>query len=129
MTRRKKPSQTAPFVFTQETLHLTEEAITLFEQPLHRADRQNPKVALAEETIKQIKEKLALMKQSIGFLCLTTFDYNEKLLLVQALRAYSLVLLSLPMNAQQAREIHLCSRIAASFADEDAEAERARPDL
>ncbi len=129
MRRGKRKRRAAPFVFTLETLCLTEQALALFEQPLRRADRQNPKVALADHTIRQIKEKLALMKQSTGFTPLTSFDYNEKFLLTQALRAYSIVLLSLPVTSRQIRDIEQCQRIAAYFEADNARGEPKRPHL
>jgi len=130
MTRKKRKGkyQGACFVFTLETIQLTAEAIKLFEQPLQRADHRDAKVLFAEETIKQVKGKLDSMKKSVGQICLTSFDYNEKILLIQALRLYSFLLLSLPMNTQQTREIGQCQRIAAYFEAENARAEPKRPD-
>ncbi|HEU5384026.1 MAG TPA: hypothetical protein VFV38_52190 [Ktedonobacteraceae bacterium] len=122
----KKPQ--APFAFTLETLTLTEEAIRFFEQPLQRADHRDARVMFAKETIKRIQEKLDKMKQSVGLMCLVSFDYNEKILLIQALRLYSFALLSLPWNARQAREMRQCQRIAAYFEAENARAERRRLD-
>lgn len=125
MARKKKKKWQAPcFVFTLETIRLTEAAIELFEQPLQRADHRDPKVLFAQATVKQVKGKLDNMKTSVGLICLTSFDYNEKVVLIQALRLYSFLLLSLPVNAQQAREIRQCQRIAAYFEAENARAER-----
>ncbi|HEU5376584.1 MAG TPA: hypothetical protein VFV38_14195 [Ktedonobacteraceae bacterium] len=119
--RRGKKLQ-PPFAFTLETLTLTEKAIQLFKLPLQRADHRDAKVIFAKEMIQRIQEKLATMKQSVGLMCLVSFDYNEKILLIQALRLYSIALLSLPRNARQAREIRQCQRIAAYFEAENARA-------
>jgi hypothetical protein len=93
MTRknRRKQKHTAHcFVFTIETLTLTQKALELFEQPLERADHHNEKVAFAEETMQQVKGKLAAMKQSVGLLCVTAFDYNEKVIITEAIWLYVL---------------------------------------
>jgi hypothetical protein len=130
MTRkkRKKKPQIAIFAFTLETIKLTEEAIKLFDQPLQQADHRDTKVVFAEETMQQVKDKLNTMKQSVGLMCVTSFDYNEKIMLIQALRAYSLLLSSLPANDRQAREIRQCKRIAAYFEAENARAAPERRD-
>jgi hypothetical protein len=124
MTRKKRrrKGQIACFAFTLETIKLTEEAIKLLDQPLQQADHRDTKVLFAEETIKQVKDKLTKMKRSIGLMCLTSFDYNEKILMIETLRAYSLLMSSLPGNDRQAREIRQCQRIAAYFEAENARA-------
>ncbi|HEU5383362.1 MAG TPA: hypothetical protein VFV38_48800 [Ktedonobacteraceae bacterium] len=126
--RRGEKRRQAPFAFTLETLTLTEEAIKLFEQPLQRGDQRDARVLFAKETMQRIKEKLGLMKKSVGLLCMVSFDYNEKILLIQTLRLYSFALLSLPWNARQAREVQHCQRIAAYFEEENARAELRRLD-
>ncbi len=120
MTRkkRKKKHYTPCFVFTRETITLTQKALGLFEQPLERANHQNEKVAFAEETMQRVKGKLAAMKQSVGLLCVTTFDYNEKIIITEAIRLYVLDLLSLPSDARRARQLHQCYQIATHFAVE-----------
>ncbi len=121
MTRKKRrrPKHTAPcFVFTPETITLTEQALALFDQPLQQADRQNEKVAFAEETMQQVKAKLAAMRRSVGLLCLITFDYNERILICAAIRLYVLHLLSLPADPQRARQLQQCYQIATYFAVE-----------
>lgn len=130
MTRkkRKRKYQTAIFAFTLETIKLTEEAIKLLDQPLQRADHRETKVLFAEETMQQVKNKLNTMKQSVGLMCLTSFDYNEKVLMIQALRAYGLLLASLPMHDRQSRHIRQCHRIAAYFEAENARAMPERRD-
>src|SRR5579875_3852115 len=130
MTRkkRKKKRQTAIFAFTLKTIKLTEEAIKLLDQPLQRADHRDTKVVFAEETMQQVKNKLNTMKQSVGLMCLTSFDYNEKVLMIQALRAYGHLLASLPMHDRQSRQIRQCHRIAAYFEVENARATPERRD-
>lgn len=117
MTRKKrKKKHHLCFVFTLETINITQEALKLFEQPLQRADHQNVKVTFAEETVRQIKGKLDTMKRSVGLLCLTTFDYNEKVIITQAIRLYAFGLRSLPLNTRRARELQQCQQIVAYFA-------------
>lgn len=124
MARKKREKhQTTIFTFTLETIKLTEEAIKLLNQPLQRADRQNTKVLFAEETMQQVKSKLNTMKQSVGLMSLTGFDYNEKIILIQSLHLYSLILSSLPDNGQNEWKIRQCKRIASYFEAENASAE------
>ncbi len=126
MSRKKKSRkyQVTCFIFTQETIKLTEEALKLFAQSLQRADHQDAKVLFAEETLKRAKSKLDAMKKSIG---LTSFDYNEKLLLAQALHMYIVDISFSPVNERQARDIRQCKRIAAYFEAENAREQRKRP--
>ena len=104
MTRkkRKKEQYTPCFVFTSETITLTQKALELFEQPLKRANHQDAKVVFAKETMRQVKVKLAAMKQSVDQLHITTFDYNEKIIICQAIRLYELDLLALPADTRRA---------------------------
>lgn len=116
MKHGKKEKQPMPyFLFTLETIRLTEEAIKLFELPLQQASHQGPKVRFAAETIRQVKEKLERMKNAVGLAGLTSFDFNEKIIVVYALRLYSFVLASSPVSAQQAELIRQCLHIATSF--------------
>lgn len=122
MTRKKRKRQRhrriAPcFVFTPETITLLEKAIALFEAPLSRADHKEEKIAFAEETVQHIKAKLANMKQLVGEMCLTTFDYNEKVIIRQSLLLYSLELLEKPSGPRQRKELQQCRRIAMHFTD------------
>jgi hypothetical protein len=127
--KRSRKYQAMCFVFTPETIKLTEEALTLFDQPLQRADHRDTKVRFAEETMKRVRGKLDAMKKSVGFMCLTTFDYNEKVVLAQALRLYSIDLSFSPVDERQARKIRQCRRIAAYFEAENARAQRKRSDI
>lgn len=123
MARRKKHQKRFAvkrpecFVFTDETIALTQRALMLFEQPLHQADHRNEKVAFAEETMQSVKHKLEQMKQSVGLLCLTTFDYNEKIIIRQAILLYSIDLLEASPGAQREWEMRQCRHIAMHFTD------------
>ena len=118
MTRKKKKwSRSSPcFAFTSETITLTQKALNIFEHSLQRTDTQHPNVAFAEETIQGVKGKLDAMSTSIGLLCLTTFDYNEKMVIVTAIQLYALDLYLLPATSQRARELQRCHKLAAYFA-------------
>lgn len=100
MSRKKRirKYQVTCFAFTLETIKLTEEALKLFDQSLQRADHRDTKVLFAEETMKRVKGKLDAMKKSVGLMCLTSFDYNEKLLLAQALHMYIVDVSFSPVN-------------------------------
>jgi hypothetical protein len=128
MTQKKRKKKYTPcFVFTPETINITEEALRLFEQPLQRADHHDAKAAFAEETINQVKDKLETMKKSVGLMCLLTFDYNEKIIIVTAIQLYTIDLMSLPLNAQRARVLQKCRQIAAYFAIDGTKLKRERP--
>lgn len=114
--KRKKKRHTPCFVFTPETLSITQKAIKLFEQPLQRADHQDAKVLFAEKTVQQVKGKLDKMEQSVGWMCLTTFDYNEKIVIAQAIRLYMFDTMALPSTTKRQRELQQCWQIAAHFA-------------
>lgn len=116
----KKQEQAPCVVLTPEMITLTQQALALFELPLQRADHRDAKVAFAEETIEQVKSKLAMLKRSVGLPSLIGFDYNEKVILVHALRLYCMSLLSFPQNAQRTQLIRACLRLAAMFAADNA---------
>lgn len=111
--KRKNDTSSPPcFVFTPETVTLTQKALNLFEQSLQRADHQRPKVAFAEETMNRVKGKLDAMSTSVGLMCLTTFDYNEKIIIAAAIQLYTFDLLSTPSHSQRERELQKCRQIA-----------------
>ncbi len=116
MTRKKKKKNYTPsppcFVFTPETVTVTQKALKLFEQSLQRADHQRPKVAFAEETMNRVKGKLDAMCTSVGLMCLTTFDYNEKIVIATAIQLYTFDLLSTPSHSQREKELQKCRQIA-----------------
>lgn len=113
MTNRK-----FPFIFTQETIVLTQRAIELFDQPLRRADHGDEKVVFAEATMQSIKAKLEEMQRSVGLVCLVPFDYNEKILIRQAILLYSIELLDEPPGVKQKKELQQCRSISIGFTDE-----------
>jgi hypothetical protein len=89
---------------------------------LQRADRQNTKVLFAEETMQRVKGKLNTMKRAVGLMSLTSFDCNEKIILIQSLHLYSLILSSLPADSRHVCKIRQCQRIASYFEAENASA-------
>src|SRR5690348_222303 len=89
-----------------------QKALKSFERALQRADHQRPKVAFAEETMNQVKGKLDAMRASVGSLCLTPFDSNEKIVIATAIQLYTVDLLSVPFHARQERELQACRQIA-----------------
>jgi hypothetical protein len=116
-SRKKKRKQRQPpyFVFTTQTIDITAKALQRFERSLHQADHRNEKVVFAEQTMQQIKGKLAALQRSVNVLGLTAFDYNERIILTQAVRMYMLELLSAPQTAKNARELSLCRALIACF--------------
>jgi hypothetical protein len=119
----QKKQQPACFLFTQETLALTREAIACFEQPLQEADHQDTKVVFAEVALQGVKKKLAALQTSPAQV---SFDYNEKIILIHALQLCCAVLLSTPVSTWQTRQIQQCQQIAAFFAAENARTVPAR---
>lgn len=126
MKRKAKKRYIPCFAFTPETITLTLEALKLFEQSLQRADHQRLKVAFAEETMNQVKGKLDTMITSIGLMCLTTFDYNEKIVIATSIQIYTLDLSFFPSNPQRARKLQQCRKIAAYFAPGNRKIEQQR---
>jgi hypothetical protein len=121
MTRKKKRKRTSLaspscFVFTPETVRMTQEALQRLEQPLSRADHQDGKVAFAAEEMERIKAKLDIMRTSVGRMVLTTFDYNERIMLVAAIQMYSVDLRSQPSTPRREKELKQCRQITAHFA-------------
>lgn len=108
--KRKQKKQHAPpcFVFTPETVTLAQKAMRLFEQSLGQVENPPAKVEFAAETMLQIKGKLEAMQTSVG---LTTFDYNEKIVLAAAIQLYILDLLAVPLNAGSQKELQQCQHI------------------
>jgi hypothetical protein len=120
MTRKKRrrhaPLARSCFVFTPETVSLAQEALKLFEQPLQRANRQDGKVAFAAEEMQRVKGKLDAMSASVGRMVLTTFDYNEKVILVAAIQMYRFELSLQPVSLKREKELQRCRQITAYFA-------------
>jgi hypothetical protein len=116
--RKRKHALLAPscFVFTPETVSLAQKALKLFEQPLQRANHQDGKVAFAAEEMQRVKGKLDAMRTSVGHMIVTTFDYNEKVILVAAIQMYRFELSLLPASLKREKERKQCERITAYFA-------------
>ena len=118
MTHKKKKKRSIPcFIFTPETIRIAQHALQLFEQALQRTESQSSNVAFAAETMQEVSRKLAEMRASVGVLSLTTFDYNEKIVLAAALQLYTLDLLATPVSPQRERALKHCRRLA-RFAQE-----------
>lgn len=115
MTRKRKRKQqraTPPvFVFTPASLKIAQDAMKELEQSSRRVKNSSAKLAFAQETIQNVKSKLAMMSTSMGFLCTTTFDYNEKIVIALAIQQYKIVFLSQPVTAQQQHELRICHHI------------------
>ncbi len=109
--RRKQRKQTPCFVFTLETIAIAQKAMKLFEQSLGRIASQSAKVEFAAETMRQVNSKLEAMRTSADLMCLTTFDYNEKIVLAAAIRLYIVELLATPFGSQRQRELQQCRGI------------------
>ena len=117
MTRRKKPKRSIPyFTFTPATIKITQDALKLFEQSLQRTDHQHPKKEFAKETMKQVNSKLDTMSQCASLLYLTTFDYNERVVITAAIHLYTINLMSSPSCPEREEELAKCQQIAAYFA-------------
>lgn len=103
--KQKKQHATPCFVFTLEMVTLAQKALRLFEQSLGRVESQPAKVEFAAETMRHINGKLETMRASVGLMNLTTFDYNEKIVLAAAIQLYTLDLLAVPLDARRQREL------------------------
>jgi hypothetical protein len=110
--------QTPVFAFTVQTVNLTLKAVTLFEQPIRRANHLDEKVVFAGEVIQNVKLKLQAMIHSVGAVCLTGFDYNEKIIIRQAMLLYITKLLDDPPSQHRDRQLRQCRVIATYFTDE-----------
>ena len=118
--QQTSPSSLPFFVFTPETMHMTQEALKLFEQSLQRTDHQRPRVAFAAETLKRVKGKLDAMNMPGNCPCLVSFDYNEKVVIVAAIQLHILDLNALSASPQCARKLQQCKQIVAYFAPDNA---------
>lgn len=117
--KSRKRVSPAVFVFTGETVHLTLKAVALFEQPLQQANHRDAKVIFAEETVQSVKQKLEAMRDAVGVACLTSFDYNEKIIIQQSMLLYTIELLDKPPGPQRDREMRQCRVIATHFTDDE----------
>ena len=57
------------------------------------------------------QQKLDTMKMSVGAICLTTFDSNEKLVIATAIQLYTLDLLEIPSHAGDEKKLRQCRQI------------------
>lgn len=114
MSRKQKKRQSQRihcFTFSPEMIHLIQEAMKLFAQALAKGEGQPEKVAFARETMQQVKHKLDAMRASVGVMCLTGFDYNEKMVIATAIRLYMVDLRAASASCQRERELKRCQRI------------------
>jgi hypothetical protein len=112
--KRKRPEKGAVpplLVFTQESLTVAQAAMKVFEQTLQRSKSASEKDTLARDTMESVKRKLHLMRTSVGALCLTTFDYNEKLVLAAAMKQYVIDIMDEPETANKWRKLQLCQQV------------------
>jgi hypothetical protein len=120
MTHKRKRTTHLPsprcFVFTPETVSIVQQALQRFEEPLKRANPQDNRVAFATEELQRVKSKLDAMSTSVGRMVLTTFDYNEKIILVAALQMYRYDLSLQPVSSKREKELKQCEQITAYFA-------------
>jgi hypothetical protein len=61
--------------------------------------------------MQQVNGKLEAMRASGGLMCLTTFDYNEKIVLAAAIRLSILDLLAVPFDMKRQKELQQCRLI------------------
>ncbi|MGH2478471.1 MAG: hypothetical protein ACRDHW_02285 [Ktedonobacteraceae bacterium] len=83
----------------------------MFSQSLTRAEDQPEKAAFAWETAQQINEKLAAMRTSVGVMCLTKFDYNEKLVIAASIQLYLLEPIIVSVSSQRDAELKRCQQL------------------
>lgn len=120
MAKKKRKQKAIPcFTFNQESLRLAQEALKLAERTLEGLERRplppeivSKRGVFAREVLQNVRGKLEIMRQSVGLMCLTTFDYNECLLLATAMTLYiNDLLLFTPVSAQRAKKVKQCQRI------------------
>ena len=117
MTRKKRTQRVPCFTFTPETIRIARHALTCFELALQGTAHPSAQVAFAAETMQEVSRKLAELQASAGVMSLTTFDYNEKIVLAAAIQLYTLDLLATPTSPQRERALKHCQRLA-RFAQE-----------
>lgn len=86
MSRKKPKPPLCYFTFSPEMVQLIQKAMKELARSLARAEGQPEQVVFAEETIQQVKSKLAAMRASVGSMCLMGFDYNEKIMIAAAVQ-------------------------------------------
>jgi hypothetical protein len=118
MTKRKKGQErrTVPscFVFTPETVTLVQEALRVLEEPLARVQSHDAKTATIREVLASVREKFRSMN-TLGSMLLTTFDYNERLIVAAAVEMYLFDVWALPPGPARTRKIQQCGYIQTGF--------------
>ncbi len=116
--QKQNPFPSSPLIIllTPEAIKIAQAAIERFAQPLERVTSQGKKLTIAVEGVKQVSAKLEAMSAAAEHLRWTTFDANEKAILVAAVQLYSLDLSALPASPQRTWELDQCRQIAVSFA-------------
>ncbi len=99
------------FAFSPETVKLLQEAMNVFSQSLSQVEEPSEKIAFASKMIQQVNEKLAAMLASVGVLTVTTFDYNEKLVIAAAIQFYMLEEKGATVYSQREKELQRCQQI------------------
>jgi hypothetical protein len=120
--RRRQPFRC--FTFSPETVKLLQQAMKLFAQSLGRAEAQAEKLVFAREVIQQVNEKLDAMWTSVGVMCLTRFDYNEKIVIAAAIQLYMLELMAVSVSPQREKELQRCQQLMRFALDSEWEPER-----
>jgi hypothetical protein len=121
--RKALPSSALIILLTPEAVSIAQAAIHRFAQPLERVTSQGHKLALAIEGVKQVSAKLEAMRTAAEQLRWTTFDANEKAILVAAVQLYSLDLSALPASQERTWGLDQCRQIIASFAPDQSNAQ------
>ena len=85
----------------------------LFEQSLQRTTSQPTKIAFARQMVQQVNGKLDTMSNLVTQTYITTFDYNEKIILSTAIRLYLLDHLIVPSSPEHDHESALCWQVLA----------------
>lgn len=111
MNRKKKQQPIRCFTFSPEMVQLTQEAMKLFAHYLARTESQLEKVAFAKDTMQQVESKLAAMHTSVGTMCLTSFDWNEKMVIAAAIQLYMAEPRTISVPLQREKELRRCQRI------------------
>ena len=105
--RKRKKGTTPPvFVFTPASIQVTQKAMKVFERLLQQSTNIHEKMDFAREIMKSVNDKL-----SAGHQCITTFDYNEKLVIATAIQQYILESLFMPLSTEQQQELRICRRV------------------
>lgn len=108
---RSRGSELPVFVLTPESLAIAQEAMQQFEQVLQRTKGEPVRVAFAREVMQTVRDKLTALGTSTDVPCLTTFDYNEKIVLATAMQLYRLALQTEPPTEQCASKLQACQYI------------------